>query len=75
MLKISCSYLIQLLRYEHLNKNTIVKFERDVKTSRKENDVKIIIFKLKWGSENIKAKEFIANTLTISFNLFCIRIS
>ena len=47
MLKISCSYLVQLLRYEHLIKNTIVKFERDVKTPREENDVKIIIFKFK----------------------------
>ena len=35
MLKISCSYLVYLLWYEHSNKNTIVKFERDVKTSRK----------------------------------------
>jgi len=48
-----------MLRYDHLNKNTIVKFECDVKTPRKENDVKIIIYKFKWRSENIKAKEFI----------------
>jgi len=40
MLNILCSYLVQLLRYKHLNKNTIVKFERDVKTPRKENDIK-----------------------------------
>jgi len=74
MLKISCSYLVQLLRYEHLNKNTIVKFEHDVKTPRKENDVKIIIFKFKWRSEKIKAKEFISNILFISFNISCVRI-
>ena len=47
MLKFSCSYLIQLLRYQHLNKNTIVKFERDVKTPQKENDVKILFFTFK----------------------------
>ena len=28
------------INYEHLNKNTVVKFEGDVKTPRKENDVK-----------------------------------
>jgi len=54
---------------------TVVLSERDVKTPRKENEVKIIIYKLKWRSENIKAKEFISNTLSISFNIFCVRIS
>jgi len=31
----------------HLNKGTVVKFERDVKTPQKENDVTIIIFMFK----------------------------
>jgi len=56
-------------------KDNIVKFERDVNTPGKENDVTIIIFKFKWRSENIKAKKFISNTLTVSFNLSCVRIS
>ena len=75
MLKISFSYLVWLLRYEHLNKNTIVKFERDVNTPRKENDVKIIIYKFKWRCENIKANEFILNTISMSFNISYVRIS
>jgi len=44
MLKLLCSYLVWLLRYQHLNKHTVVKFERDIKITWKENDVKIIIF-------------------------------
>ena len=47
MLKNSCSNFVKLFRYKHLNKNTSVKFEHDVKSPRKETDVKIIIFKLK----------------------------
>ena len=44
------------MRYEHLNKYTVVKFEHDVKLLSKENAVKIIMFKLKWRSENIYSK-------------------
>jgi len=75
MLKFSWSYFIQFLKFEHSNKYTIVKFEYDVKTPWKENDLKMIIFKFKQHYENNKAKKFKSNPITIAYNISCVLIS
>ena len=50
-----------------------MKFERDVKTPRNENDVTITIFKLNDVLKILKLKNSY-QTLTISFNLSCVRL-